>query len=299
MTAALALLPIGVGAVVTTVDAGMAFADWPTSNGQGMLAYPWLKSTGDQFLEHGHRLAGMLIGVMSLVLAAVAFSTDTRGEVRTVVVAIVCGVIAQGLLGGWRVVADERVIALLHGNFAAWVFSLMGLLVAMTGPNWLQPLAAVDPSRARAALVSAVVTLVLLTAQYVMGGLLRHLGSAHAWLIHPWFAIAVLLAAVAFFVAALRTGSPELRRAGTWVLGLIVAQAALGVATWAVKYGYPQFDIMAVQQSSLQIAVRSLHKVVGLVTFMTVVVSVVRAARAVPAFGRLVPATVVATGGRA
>ncbi len=60
------LLPISVGAVVTTVDAGMAFADWPTSDGHGMLAYPWLKSTGDKFLEHGHRLAGMLIGVMSL-----------------------------------------------------------------------------------------------------------------------------------------------------------------------------------------------------------------------------------------
>src|SRR5262249_6898084 len=66
LMAAIALLPIGLGAVVTTVEAGMAFADWPTSDGYDMLWYPWLTSTGDKFLEHGHRLAGMLIGIVSL-----------------------------------------------------------------------------------------------------------------------------------------------------------------------------------------------------------------------------------------
>ena len=48
VTACLSLLPISVGALVTTLDAGMAFADWPSSDGQNMLLYPWLESIRDK-----------------------------------------------------------------------------------------------------------------------------------------------------------------------------------------------------------------------------------------------------------
>ena len=72
-TAATALLPIVMGAVVTTLGAGMAFLDWPSSDGQNMLLYPWLKDLAaghtDKFVEHGHRLAGMLVGFWSIGLA--------------------------------------------------------------------------------------------------------------------------------------------------------------------------------------------------------------------------------------
>ncbi|HET6425302.1 MAG TPA: COX15/CtaA family protein [Planctomycetaceae bacterium] len=286
-TALIALLPISVGAVVTTVDAGMAFADWPTSDGHGMLAYPWLKSTGDKFLEHGHRLAGMLIGVMTLGLAAAAFSWDCRPGVRTLVGLILAGVVLQGLLGGSRVIQNERVLALLHGQFAAWIFSLMGLLVAMTGRRW-EPAAPVsDSSRSWMAFGSGLVLIVVLLAQYLLGGMLRHLGDANAWLIHPWFAIVVAIAAVALCLFAQRTGETTLARAGRWVVGFVVAQALLGLATWAVKYGFPQWDLVAVQNSSLQVAIRSFHKVLGLLTLMTAFVAVVRCGRAVPRSLRL------------
>ncbi len=281
-TAIVALLPISVGAVVTTVDAGMAFADWPTSDGHGMLAYPWLKSTGDKFLEHGHRLAGMLIGLMSLGLAAAAFSWECRPAVRTLVGMILAGVILQGLLGGSRVIQNERVLALLHGQFAAWVFSLMGLLVAMTGQQWERETTVTDSAKAWVTVMAGAALVVVLLAQYLLGGLLRHLGDANAWLIHPWFAIAVVIAAALFCVLAHRAGSATLARAGRWVLGFVAAQAMLGIATWGVKYGFPEWDIVAVQNSSLQVAIRSLHKVLGLMTLMTAVVAVVRSYRALP-----------------
>ncbi len=282
MTAIVALLPISIGAVVTTVDAGMAFADWPTSDGHGMLAYPWLKSTGDKFLEHGHRLAGMLIGLMTLGLTAAAFSWECRPAVRTLVGIILAGVILQGLLGGSRVVQNERVLALMHGQFAAWIFSLMGLLVAMTGRGWQSETSGPDASRQWMALLSGIVLVIVLLNQYLLGGLLRHLGNAQAWLIHPWFAIVVVVSAVVFCVIAQRTEAPQLARAGRWVIGFVVAQALLGIATWGVKYGFPQWDIVAVQNSSLQVAVRSFHKVLGLMTLMTAVVGLVRCYRALP-----------------
>ena len=282
-TALIALLPISIGAVVTTVDAGMAFADWPTSDGHGMLAYPWLKSTGDKFLEHGHRLAGMLIGVMSLGLAAVAFTWECRSSVRMLVGMILAGVILQGLLGGSRVIQNERVLALMHGQFAAWVFSLMGLLVAMTGRYWEPAPKVSDSSRSWTTFLSGMVLVVVLLTQYLLGGMLRHLGDANAWLIHPWFAMVVAIAAVVFCVLAQRTGEVTLARAGRWVVGFVVAQALLGIATWGVKYGFPQWDIVAVQNSSLQVAIRSFHKVLGLMTLMTAFVAAVRCYRALPA----------------
>ncbi len=283
LTAFIALLPISVGAVVTTVDAGMAFADWPTSHGQGMFAFPWWQSHGDEFLEHGHRLAGALTGLMTLLLAGVAFSTDQRRSVRVVVTAILLGVIAQGLLGGWRVLADERIIAMLHAVFAAIVFSLMAVLIVMTGRRWPTASRLSAGAAARPALVATVVLMVVLSIQYVLGGLLRHLGLAQAWLIHPWFAVVVVLAAVIFAWQLRRLELPELRRAGLWVLGFIAAQALLGVLTWGVRYGFPDWGIVAVQQSTFQVAVRSLHKVLGLLTFMTTVVAAARLWHALPA----------------
>ncbi len=283
LTAVIALLPISVGAVVTTVGAGMAFADWPTSDGHSMLAYPWLQSTGDRFLEHGHRLAGMLIGVVTLGLAGFAFSVECRSAVRAIVAAILVAVIAQGLLGGSRVIQNEQVLAFLHGQFAACVFSLMGLLVVMTGGNWFDQSALADGSRGRIAFAAGLVTLAVLATQYVLGGLLRHLGSSTAWLVHPWLAVGVAVAAIGFCWTAARTGEAELAKAGRWVLGFVIAQAALGLVTWGVKYGYPQWNIMAVQQSSLQVAVRSLHKVIGLLTVMTTFVAIARIWRRLPA----------------
>lgn len=276
LTAIVALLPISVGAVVTTVDAGMAFADWPTSHGQGMLAFPWWQSRGDEFLEHGHRLAGMLTGLVTLLLAAVALMTECRTREKVVVGCILAGVIVQGLLGGWRVLADERVIAMLHAIFAAVIFSLMAVLVAMSSRRWQAMSPITRPEQYVTAALSAGVFLTLLSVQYVLGGLLRHLGLAQAWLIHPWLAVLVGIAALCYAYALIRTGSSSLKQAALWVVGFVALQIAIGVVTWGVRYGFPMWDIVAVQQSTLQVAVRSLHKVVGLLTFMATVVSAAR-----------------------
>ena len=118
--------------------------------------------------------------------------------------------------------------------------------------------------------------LLILSTQYLLGGLLRHLAWSQAWLLHPWFAIAVVAGAVVFTVVLQRSGSASLRRAGWWVAGLVLLQASIGLLTWGVRYGFPQWGIVAVQQSSVQIAVRSVHKVLGLLTFMATVVALAR-----------------------
>lgn len=310
LTLVSSLLPVGIGAVVTTVDAGMAFADWPTSDGQGMLAYPWLKSTGDKFLEHGHRLAGMVVGFLALLLLAAALRMPIGPARRGLAIAVFAGVVMQGLLGGARVelesrgIADGKTLAMIHGNFAVLATTLMVLLVQMTSRWWQHAQAFPTGGRLEAGPVgqkslasgqrsrlcaSAVVLLLCLASQYILGSQLRHLATAHAWLAHPWFAIAVVVASLWFSVECWLTARADLRRASSAVLLLLVCQALLGVATWALLYGYPQFDIMAVQQSSVQTAVRSLHKVLAWIATLTTMAALFTLWRVWPVSTRALP----------
>ena len=59
------------------------------------------------------------------------------------------------------------------------------------------------------------------------------------------------------------------------LVGLVVSQGLLGLATWYVRYGVPSWGVVAQQESVSQIVVCSLHKVVGMLTLMTSVLSVV------------------------
>ena len=279
LTAALTLLlPVTTGAVVTTLKAGMVFADWPSSDGYNMLAYPWLSSARDQFVEHGHRLSGMTIGLLSLSLAISAWIFDRRSSVRFVATAIFFAVFAQGMLGGARVLLDEQLLALLHGDFAALVFSLMATMVLITSRGWESRSRVSSEIESQSGLNTALVLVACLIAQYVMGGFLRHLRErsefAWAWMVHPWFAVVVLFATVMFAVTVFRSESPHIRGCAQALVGLTVAQSLVGLATWYVKYGVPDWGVVAEQDSVAQIVICSLHKVVGMSTLMVGVLAV-------------------------
>ena len=276
------LLPVATGAVVTTLQAGMAFADWPSSDGYNMLAYPWLRSARDQFVEHGHRLAGLTIGLLSVSLAVFAWMVDSRRQVRVLAAAIFGSVFIQGMLGGARVLMDERVLALIHGDFAAAVFSLMSVFVLVTGQSWDARERIAEKTAGRTASLAATMLLISLMVQYYLGGVLRHFGAGWAWIAHPWFALAPVMLAPFFAVIARRSGSPLLVRCSVFLLGLIVSQAMLGLVTWYVSRGVPAWGVVAQRGSPEMVLICSLHKVVGMLTLMTSVISVVCSASVQP-----------------
>ena len=49
--------------------------------------------------------------------------------------------------------------------------------------------------------------------------------------IHRWFAFAVLLAVVMFYISARKKGSPELKNGLNLLLGLVIFQILLGILT--------------------------------------------------------------------
>lgn len=276
-TAATALLPIAVGALVTTLDAGMAFRDWPTSDGQGMLTYPWLRSAGDKFIEHGHRLAGIAIGCMSIVFAAAVWLLESRRWVRWCAAGVLLAVVVQGVLGGTRVLADQRLYALFHGAFAAAVFAFISSMALVLSRSWIDP-PQIPPGAVPASVkVLSVITTLAILWQYSLGGMVRHMGRALYE--HVGMAVVVLFCVAATAIAVGRMKCGWLRRAAYLMAAVALCQFLLGGATWLTKYGLPSINYMAVQRSLLQTVVRTSHTVVGMLLVMTSVILVLRVLR--------------------
>ena len=277
-----ALLPIAVGALVTSMNAGMAFRDWPNSDGQFMLTYPWLadfvRGTMDKFVEHGHRLAGMLIGFTSILLVAVVWKCESRRWVRGMAAAVLGCVIVQGLLGGGRVLANDPRMAMVHGNFAAIVFCLMGTLTLVTSRRWMSESKSETNNDLRMLKVIAGLTTLTIYLQFVLGGRQRHL---HDMLYeHLGTAALVMIAVLATFMTVQRSGIDWLKSAGRWMLFLFVVQAGLGIGSWITKFGLASTGYVAVQGSPMQLAIRSSHTVVGMLLLMTSVILLLRVFRA-------------------
>jgi len=300
-TACVALLPIVLGALVTTLKAGMAFADWPSSDGYGMFSYPWLKSAGDEFIEHGHRLAGIVIGLFSIGLTVLVWRQESRLWVRIVGSLVLVGVIAQGLLGGLRVLNNDPRLALVHGAFGACVFSLMAAMVLLTSRSWLNT----NESKVDGDLSSlkpyAILTPIVLLTQYIMGGYVRHLNTGLDE--HLGFAFVVLLFVVLTAAAAHRSGILWLRRPAWMLLVLTLIQIGFGAGAWVTRFGFASAGYVAVVDSTFQTVVRTVHMVLGMLVFMTSVIFSLRAfrlsliQRVVDSSARPLPKTLPMAGG--
>lgn len=140
---------IWVGGLVTTYDAGMAVPDWPNTYGYNLFAYPWqtwLFGPWDLFLEHSHRLLGALVGLITMAVVVAVYRSDQRLWLRRLALVALGAVIAQGCLGGVRVLLDARLLAMLHGIVAPGYFAL-SLVLCVATSAWWHAVASPAPSR--------------------------------------------------------------------------------------------------------------------------------------------------------
>src|SRR6202167_6290009 len=107
LTALATLALVGVGGLVTSHGAGMAVPDWPTTYGYNMFFFPISKWVGGIFYEHTHRLLASAVGLLTTILAVWLRLADSRKWMRRLGVAAFLGVVAQGILGGLRVVLAD------------------------------------------------------------------------------------------------------------------------------------------------------------------------------------------------
>jgi cytochrome c oxidase assembly protein subunit 15 len=190
-------------------------------------------------------------------------------------VAVLVGVICQGVLGGLRVEQNNRSLAMLHGIFASIVFSMMGTVVVATSSYWPQK-SSVRPG-ATDLRPWAFVTIASLVLQYVLGGLIRHMGTGlHE---HLGMAVIVTLIVAANTYVCWRHGQPWVARSATWLAAIVLAQVLLGLGTWVYKFGLPSYGVVPVMNSFEQIVFRTSHAVLGILVMMTACMHAVRVLR--------------------
>ena len=171
------------GGFTTSIRAGMAFLDWPLSNGS-LNPEDWI-GQADMRAEHGHRLLGMIIGLLSLCLLVWTWLREERAWLRMLARVLVLVVVLQGVLGGARVRFDA-LNTLAEHNLVAQSFAVvhacgamvvLGILVALTlasSRNWLERQAGLRkpvPTSIKRWGVSATIAIFL---QILIGAIMRH-----------------------------------------------------------------------------------------------------------------------------
>jgi heme a synthase len=272
VTAGATVFLLFVGGLVTSLGAGLAVPDWPTTFGHNMFLFPWSEMVGGVFYEHSHRLLASGVGLLTILLAGGLWFYERRRWVRWLAVAALGLVVFQGILGGLRVVLIEETFAILHACFAQAFFALVVSLAQFTSAGWnTTPRGAPAAETSSLGLLSVAAAL-LIYGQAIFGALLRHAGT----MLTPHLGIAGLIAALTLWLVAsvgrLRAAHPELWRPALLLGWLLVGQALLGGASYAGKF-WGWFSLTTV------VLITTSHMVTGALMFATTIVLSLRSYR--------------------
>ncbi len=208
----------------------------------------WLFGPFDLLVEHSHRLLGTVAGFLSIGLLLSAWFFESRKWFKWWSAFVLLAVIAQGALGGARVVLDQRTFAMIHGCTGPLFFAIAtATAVSARAGGWADRAVSTDWTTSRATWMA---TGLLLASyfQLTLGAQLRHVTGAvsHStfmMFVHSHLTMAAIVACLAVAVAAstgLRADTPRAVRfpAGLLVV-LFLVQIGLGIATWVVNYALP------------------------------------------------------------
>lgn len=271
------------GGVVTSIGAGMAFPDWPTSLGSYNLINPideWW-TVPAYLAEHGHRLVASLVGMLTVVLAAWTWWADPRAWMRWLGVGAVLLVIVQGVLGGLRVLWVSINLATVHACAAQLFFAVLVSMTLFTSKTWREGSGVLSDGRpAQWLRWCAYAATAGIYGQIVLGALLRHSGggvSAGFTATHVTGAFVVVGLVMAVFVTAEKHFDDVLvvRRAARALFGAMSLQFALGLAALLVMlYEEGQSGVTLVP-----VLLTVAHLVVGALFFGTSIVTTLLVAR--------------------
>ena len=298
LTVAATFCLILLGGMVTSLGAGLAVPDWPTSYGYNMFSFPVARWIGPVFWEHTHRLVASLIGLMTMILAFWTSRVEPRAWVRWLAFGALGLVIVQGVLGGLRVTHRLIALAMIHGCTAQAFLCVLMLLALALSPAWQRPFGG-EVDRVRAWMPWAWALAAAVYVQLIVGAVMRHLGAGLAiptfpftpegrlipsernlmvdiHLAHRIWAVAVVALAGVVLAKMARSvwDEPRLAHPAFALAGLLLAQVFLGASViWLTRAPIPT----------------SLHVVNGAAVLATSFVLAVRGSRFLAEPARTVP----------
>jgi cytochrome c oxidase assembly protein subunit 15 len=237
--------------------------------------------------EHGHRLLGALVGLLTLALAAWTYLADPRRWMRRLGLGALALVTLQGVLGGLRVTANSIFLAGVHACTAQVFVALLVAMAVFTTRTWrtgAAVLPATDAARGLRRLTWAAAG--VLYGQIVLGALLRHAGhgvdAVFAGIhIAGAFAVTALVFAVFVVVQKRFEGAAALVRGAWAMLGVVGAQFALGLAAYVVML----YEAPLAVRSGVQITLNTAHLVTASLLLAATVATALLATRRAPARG--------------
>jgi heme A synthase len=225
------------GNLVHATQSGLACPDWPQCFG---TFFPPM--VGHVLFEHGHRLFATLVGMLTIVLAALVWRAKPAGHAaRSLATGAIGLVIWQGVLGGMTVrMKLPDAVSTAHLATSMAFFSLVLWTVFRTRP------ATADVKLSRGLQRAIGWTALLVYAQIVLGALVRHTDSGLActrlvcwtggWQValhmaHRVLAFVVAAAVIGVSLATIRAAKENAlaRLLALVAPGLVVVQIFLGV----------------------------------------------------------------------
>jgi cytochrome c oxidase assembly protein subunit 15 len=166
-------LLLAAGGMVTSREAGMSVPDWPNSYGYNMFSFPPSKWIGGIFYEHTHRLWASTVGFLTTILAVWLVWKDSRKWMKWLGVAAFLLVVAQGVLGGLRVVLKMDNLGSVHGVVGQSFFVLMCSIALFTSKFWLRITEQQKANVPGTLRVLVLATTVLIFCQLILGATMR------------------------------------------------------------------------------------------------------------------------------
>jgi cytochrome c oxidase assembly protein subunit 15 len=183
-------LLVTLGAFTTSIGAGMAFPDWPLSNGS-LNPKGWL-STLNMFAEHSHRLSAGIETILSLSLAIWTSRVPGTPRWRRRLAWWAFGIcVLQAVIGGLRVLLDHihldalqtsvgEIFAMLHACLAQALACCLLAVAAASSRGWIERRVPVGPGLRK----MGVLCCALVFGQLAIAAVMRH---SFAGLAIPFF----------------------------------------------------------------------------------------------------------------
>jgi cytochrome c oxidase assembly protein subunit 15 len=252
LTAAAAWLLGLLGAQVTSLRAGMVdpqavrspwyFFSVLADAGKQPDPQVFLRSNVLYLIEHGHRQAGWIVGLMTMVLAAWSWRPGVDSSVRWLAGLALVGVGIQGILGILRVAENSLAWAMVHGVSGQAVIALLFALALVCSSGWRAATQAETGDAGKWRRLT-MMTVLLLVAQLIVGVWLRQQGIG----LYVHMVLALGVAAHVFLLlgrvnASVGAAADWLRVPVRSMALLLVVQLVLGVWVWQMGGGGGAYD---------------------------------------------------------